>query len=51
MINGKNGQGTHSTKMGANKSAENQPQNSSVQIICPIPKNWYCGKKGLIGRP
>ena len=26
MINGKNGQGTHSTKMGAGKLAENSPK-------------------------
>ena len=40
--NGKHGQGTHSTKMGVDKSAENNPNAS--KCICPVclskPKNW-----------
>ena len=34
MINGKHGQGTHITKMGADKSAENTP--TAPKFICPI---------------
>ena len=49
MINEKHGQGTHSTKMGAYKSAENTPnaQNLSVQFICPSPKVWDFNEKRL----
>ena len=38
----KHGQGTYSTKMGADKSAENtqMPQNLSAQFFCPSPKAW-----------
>ena len=37
MINGKHGQGTHNTKMVADKSAENtqMPQRLAAQIVCP----------------
>ena len=43
MINGKNGQGTHSTKMGSDKSAENTPK-----PICP--KVWdFDEKKASLG--
>ena len=44
MINGKHGQGTHSTKMGADKSAENTP-NAQAQMFGILMK------KGFIGRP
>ena len=46
-MNGKHGQGTHSTKMGAEKSAKNTPNalNLSVQIV------WDFDEKGFIGRP
>ena len=39
MINGKHGQGTHCTKMGADKSAENTP--NAPKFICPncLPKH------------
>ena len=40
MNDGKHGQGTHSTKMGDAKSAENTPnaQNVSTQIVYPSSK-------------
>ena len=52
MINGKHGQGTHSTKMGANKSAENTP--NAPEFIWPIclpkPKNsGFQWKKASLG--
>ena len=53
MINGKHWQGTHFTKIGADKSYENStpnyPQNLSAQIVCLSPKLWDFDKKGLIG--
>ena len=52
MINGKHGQGTHSTKMGADKLAENTP--NAPKFICPncLPKPkslefWW--KKASLG--
>ena len=53
MINRKNGQGTHSTKMGADRSAENtlNAQNLSAQIVCPSPKVWDFDEKSFIGGP
>ena len=43
MINGKHGQGTHSTKMGADKLDENTP--NAPKFICPIclPKDKSSG--------
>ena len=43
MIDGKHGQGSHITKMGADKSAENIPQ----KFICPIPKVFDFDEKRL----
>ena len=37
MINGKHGLGTHSTQMGADKSAENIPNAPKApKFVCPI---------------
>ena len=38
-----NGQGTHCTKMGADKLAENTPNAAkiSAQFVCPSPKVSY----------
>ena len=49
MNNGKHGQGTHYTKMGADSSAQNtqMPQNLSAQA----QKFGISMKKGFIGRP
>jgi hypothetical protein len=49
LINGKHGQGTHSTKIGADKLTEipQMPQNLSVQIVCPSPKVWDFKEKRL----
>ena len=58
MINEKHGQGTHSTKMGADKLAQNTPNASeglwlrwsgplSAQIVCPSPKIWDIDEKRL----
>ena len=46
---GENWQGTHSTKMGADNSAENTPNapKLSVQIVCPSPKVWDFDEKML----
>ena len=44
MINGKHGQGTHCTKMGADKLAENTP---NAQIVCQSPKVWDFDEKRL----
>ena len=54
MNNGKHGQGTHCTKMGADGLAQNTPIAS--EFICPIclPKPKSSGfqwKKDFIGRP
>ena len=43
-MNGKNGQGTHSTKMGADKSAENTP--NDPKMFDPI---WDFRKKLSLG--
>ena len=42
-------QGTQSTKMGADKLAENTPnaQNLSAQFVCPSPKVWDFNEKRL----
>ena len=49
MINGKHGQGTHITKKGDDKSAENTPNalNLSAKIVCPCPKVWDFDEKRL----
>jgi hypothetical protein len=49
LINKKHGQGTHSTKMRADKLAENTP--NAPKIVCPSPKVWNFDEKGFIGRP
>ena len=52
MINGKHGQGTHSTKMSADKLAENTPNASKfISPNClPKPKNlWFRWKKASLG--
>ena len=48
-IPNKHGQGTHSTKMGADKSAENTPNapKLSAQIVCPSPNVWEFDEKRL----
>ena len=49
MNNGKHGQGTHSTKMGADSLAENTP-NASKHFspkCLPKPKSWNFLKKAL----
>ena len=40
-----NGQGTHSTKMDADSSAENTP--NAPTFICPSPKIWDFDEKRL----
>ena len=49
MINGKHGQGTHSTKMGADKSAENTP--NAPKFFGPIclPKSKSLGFSEVCG--
>ena len=49
MINGKDGQGTHCTKLGAHKSAENFPNapNLSAHIVCPSLKVLDFNEKRL----
>ena len=49
MINGKHGQGTHCTKMGADKSAQNTPNNQNLSA--QDQKFGISMKKGFIGRP
>ena len=49
MINGKHGQGTHSTKMGANKSAET-PKIYLPKLSDQAKKFGIMMKKGFIGR-
>ena len=51
-MNGKHGQETHSNKMGAYKSAKNNP--NAPKFICqnclPKPKVWdFDGKKASLG--
>ena len=41
MINGKHGQGTHCTKMGADKLA------NAPKFICPSPNVWDFDEKRL----
>jgi len=48
LINGKNGQGTQSTKMGVDKSAKNTP---NAQFVCPSRNIWDFNEKDFIGRP
>ena len=44
----KHGQGTLSTKMGADKLAENTP--NVLKFVCPSPKVWdFQKKKALCG--
>ena len=45
MINGKHGQGTHSTKMGVDKSAKNTP--NAPKLNSPSPIVWYFDEKRL----
>ena len=49
MINGKHEQGTHCTKMGTDKSAEDTPnaQNIIGPICLPRPKSFGFSKKAL----
>jgi hypothetical protein len=49
LINEKHGQGTHSTKMGADKSAKisQMSPNLSAQIVCPSPKDRDFDEKRL----
>ena len=52
MINEKHGQGTDSTKMGADKLAKKYPKchpSFSNQFVCPSPKVWDFRKKSLSG--
>ena len=49
MINGKHGQGTHSTKMGADKSAET-PKIYLPKLSDQAKKFGIMMKKGFIGR-
>ena len=54
MTNGKNGEGTHSTKIGSDSSAAkcpHMPQHLSSQFVCANQKGWYFDEKGFIGRP
>ena len=54
LNNGKNEQGTHSTKMGANDLAENTPKcsrNHLPNLSDQAKKFWISMKKGFIGRP
>ena len=44
-INGKHGHGTHSTKIGADKLAQNTP--NAPKLICPSPKVWDFDEKRL----
>ena len=44
-LNGKHRQGTHSTKMGADKLAKNSP--NAQKLICPSPKIWDLDEKRL----
>jgi hypothetical protein len=48
LINEKQGQGTHSTKMGADKLAENIP--NAPKLICPIclTRFWISIKKASL---
>ena len=45
LINGKHGQGTHSTKMGDDSSAKNTP--NAPEFVCPNPKVWDLNEKRL----
>ena len=54
MINGKHGQGTHSTKMGADKWTENTPnapKSYLPELSAHGQKFRNSMKKGFIGRP
>ena len=44
-FNEKHGQGTHCTKMGADKLAENTP--NAPKFICPSPNVWDFNEKRL----
>ena len=46
---GKHSQGTHSSKIGADSSAENTPNTPECicQIVCPSPKVWDIDEKRL----
>ena len=53
-INGKHGQGTHSTKMGADKSAEKYrkcPKIYKPKLSAQAQKFGILMKKGFIGPP
>ena len=45
MIDRKHGQGTHSTKMGADKSAENTPKNLSTMYKFSFEHGNFFGKR------
>ena len=49
LTNGKHGQGTRCTKMGADSLVENTL--NSQEFICPSPKVWDFIEKGLFGCP
>jgi hypothetical protein len=54
LIDGKNGQGTHCTKMGADKSAKNTPNASKIylpKLSAQVQKFGILMKKGFIGHP
>jgi hypothetical protein len=54
LLNGKHGQGTHITKMGADNSAKNTPnapQNCLSTLSAQAQKFGILMKKGFIGRP
>ena len=47
LNNGKHGQGTHCTKMGADSLAKNT--SNAPEFICPSPKVLDFNEKGFIG--
>jgi hypothetical protein len=50
LINEKHGQGTHSTKLSAEKSSEKYSKGPKIylpQIVCPRPKVWDFDEKRL----
>ena len=53
-IMGKHGQGTHCTKMGADRLAENTPNDKKIYLSkfsAQALKFGFSMKKGFIGRP
>ena len=54
LNNGKHGQGTHSTKTGADKLSEKNPKCPKIylpKLSVQAQKFWILMKKGFIGRP